>query len=194
VDGDPISLPEAQPILRSHLPALARSMAQAVRTLNDLPNPSPMALDATGQATFLSQHFYYFASVNMDGDPRIRFRKDQLQRYIVVDERLILRFKKFDVNLRARNYPTEHARHWVTQIPLKGLPEVERLELGYRPDLTGTAIQYAFIILPHGEINEWVWQIWGDPAEPPPGIQIRMRPPSPNPPMPYAYDDFSHTG
>jgi hypothetical protein len=196
MNGFRISLPEAQDVLRPRVPPLARSLASAHATwLQDLA-PLHVALSASARAKIINDLFYFNAGQNLSGDKGAVFGENQLQRFIVFEERLVVRFKLLDNNLQARNYPTERAKGWVQQLPLEGIPPCERLHFGYRLDLTGTIVRDAFITLPNGMgavPNDWVWQVWGNPIDSATfGIQMRLVPltrVAAN--VVYAYDDFS---
>jgi len=191
-----ISLPEAQDVLRPRVPLLTRSLADAFTTWLQDYAPHHMVLSTTARAKIINDHFYFNAAQNLGRDRGAIFHENQLQRFIVFDERLVVRFKLLDRSLQARNYPTERAKGWVQQLPLEGIPPCERLHLGYRLDLTGTAIRDAFITLPNGALavpNDWIWQVWGNPIDSSTfGIQMRLIPfARTGTSVVYAYDDFS---
>lgn len=191
-----ISLPEAQDVLRPRVLVLTNSLATGHTTwLQDLA-PLHVALSASARAKIINDLFYFNAARNLSGDKGVVFHENQLQRFIVFEERLVLRFKLLDNNLQARNYPTERAKRWVQQLALEGFPPCERLHFGYRLDLTGTIIKDAFITFPNGTLaapNDWVWQVWGNPIDWSTfGIQMPLIPvtrAATN--VVYAYDDFS---
>lgn len=191
-----IALPEAQELLRPRVPELTKSLAGAFTTWQQDLAPHHVALSSTARAKIINDYFYFNAAQNLSRDKGAVFHENQLQRFIVFDERVVLRFKLLDNNLEARNYPTERAKGWVQQLPLEGIPPCERLHFGYRLDLTGTIIKDAFITFPNGTLavpNDWVWQVWGNPIDSSTfGIQRRLIPVSrvaTN--VVYAYDDFS---
>lgn len=187
-----VVLREARSILLDRMPSLVECVSGAVSTWNTDYAPHHLVLDATARAKILSDHFYFNAASSLSGRG-VELKVDQLQRYLVVDERLILRFKRFDGHLGTRNYPTDHATEWVRQIPLDGIPPVARLHLGYRLDLTGTILEDMFVTLPNGipeVVNDWVWQVWGEPITTV-GIQMRFPQLQPDAGVVYAYDDFS---
>jgi len=192
-----ISLPEAQDILRPRMSSLTKSFSDAFSTWMTDYARHHVALDASARAKILHGHFYFNAGQNLCNDKGVEFREDQLQRFLLIDERLILRFKLLDHNLQASNYPTQRAQEWVKQLPLEGFPPCERLHFGYRLDLTGTVIQDAFIALPNGIqgiYNDWVWQVWGNPMDMTTfGVQLPFpqAPYTVAPAIVYAYDDYS---
>jgi hypothetical protein len=148
-----------------------------------------MTLDGSARAHVLNQHWYAYARVIFAGDSGVVFSREQFQRYLVIDEKIILRFKLLDGQLCVRNYPTEHAVDWRLQIPLQGLPPCIRLHYGYRMDITGTKVRDAFIILPLGEHNEWVWQTSGEPIDTF-GFQLLLPQARDHEPMVYWYDNY----
>ena len=160
-----ISLERTRQILTPYVGSMLRSLREAVDEWNTGLAPYHIALDAAARAMILNRLFYFNAARNMAG---VEFREDQLQRYIVVSDEILVRAKLFDSRLERRNYPTAHAREWVQQATLPGIPPLSRLHFGYRLDVTGTIIKDAFVTLPNGNlftINDWVWQIYGEPVE-----------------------------
>ena len=126
-------------------------------------------------------------------------RNDQLQRFLVIDERIILRFKLIDNNFHSRNYPTKRAIQWRLQQPFAGIPRCERLELGYRVDITGTIISTrnpsdAFATLLKVGLDRivWMWQIAGEQIDTFP-IQLELRPVgTPSEPEPLSYNNYCY--
>ncbi|KKL19394.1 hypothetical protein LCGC14_2465880, partial [marine sediment metagenome] len=47
---------------------------------------------------------------------------EQRQRFLAIDERILLRFELLDDNFESKNYPTKRATLFRLQIPLMGLP------------------------------------------------------------------------
>jgi hypothetical protein len=148
-----------------------------------------MVLDSSARAHIINQYWYFYARQMFEGDICVAFSKDQYQRYLIIDEKVILRFKLLDTQLLPRNYPTEHALDWQYQEPLEGILPCARLHYGYRMDITGTNIKDAFIILPQGKINEWVWQTSGEPIDTF-GFQIPFHEPGTPEPQVYWYDNY----
>ena len=81
--------------------------------------------------------------------------------YFVIEDSFALRFKHLDGNLMSRNYPTRRFRNWDHQLRMPGLPPWDRLEFGYRMDITGSTIRDAFILLRRGKVFLWIWQVMG---------------------------------
>lgn len=148
-----------------------------------------MVLDSSARAIIINQYWYNFANLALGDDPDVIFGVDRLQRFLIIDERFILRFKLIDNNFDSSNYRTNRATQWRLQFPLTGLPQCDRLELGYRLDITGTVIQDAFVLLRVGKRIVWLWQIGGERIDTFP-IQLELRPVSAPQPYVFAYDNF----
>ena len=157
-----ISLENAVTTLKSRMQKFSNALGQCEQLWNGELAFSHITLDDSCRAHILNQFWYSFAHAILAEDKGIVFNIEQFQRYITIDERVIVRFKLLDDNLRASNYPTNHALDWQQQIPLNGIPTIARLHYGYRMDVTGTKVKDAFITLPRGAINDWVWQTSGN--------------------------------
>ena len=185
-----ISLPETVGILQPpRINALASAIHNALNTWNTAFGPAQMVLDGSARAIVINQHWYYFAKLALCDDPDITWGIDQGQRFLVIDERIILRFKLIDRNFESKNYPTKRASQLRLQYPLKGLPEYEWLEVGYRLDITGTVLQDAFVLLRIGNQIPWLWQIGGNQIDEFP-VQLPLRPPATPEPYVFKFDSF----
>jgi hypothetical protein len=183
---DCLELPETQLILQSRMPLFAQAISQSVE---DWRKFAMLGLDASARATIINQMWYKHALYHLESDKGVRICTDQNQRFLVVDDRIILRHKHLDGNLRSSNYPTPRAVDWNdnAQTALPNIPPCARLVFGYRLDATGIAIRDAFITFPQHLLNRWVWQIWGDPID---TFQYPL-PAGIGPALTYAYSDYS---
>lgn len=182
-----ITLPETQVILNpARMSGLAGALRNSLNTWNTAFASAQMVLDRSGRAIMINQYWYHFANLGLAGDQGVEPGRDQLQRFIKIDDRIFLRFKLLDENFESSNYPTPHAvrlRH--QQISFPGFPKSEWLEFGYRLDITGTVLQDAFILLRVGKRVVWLWQIGGSQIGTFP-IQFELRPSGT--PAPYVFD------
>ena len=96
------------------------------------------------------------------------------QRYLTVDNQIILKFKKVDANYESCNHHTERSDGWNSQFELDGTPNVNlpRLEMGYTLDATGTQYDRLCVLLRgtrvngsrgRGTIVSWLWLLGGRP-------------------------------
>ena len=119
--------------------------------------------DPSTRATVINERWYKgVCDALLPVDDGVRLGSRNRQQYFVIDDRLVLRFKHLDHNLESKNYPTFQSEAWRLQFPLDGIPKCERLEFGYRLDITGTVIRDAFVILGDGKLKHWIWQVWGE--------------------------------
>lgn len=186
-----ITLPKAQSLLQpDRVPAFVRALKNSMHVWNTTLSQSQLVLSSSTRAGVINDYWYYFANQQLGGKAGISVQQEQLQRFLVVDDQLIVRFKLVDQNLRSRNYPTSMSKNWNNQLPLKGIPSLSRCEFGYRLTLTGTAIEDAFLLLRSGEKLLWVWQVFGSQID---TIPIQLPFPSPGQPQPsvFAYTDLS---
>ena len=114
----------------------------------------------------------------------------QNQEYVVCDETILIRHKLFDNNFTSRNYPTRRAEEWTLQYPLYGVPPVGRAQFGYRLDETGAVLKDAFLTLPYGKKNLWIWQVWGLETDTF-GLSLPLERRSISRDEVFAYDDYS---
>ena len=189
IEPSNLSLQDARLLLSSRMQGFTDALNECQKIWNEKYAFAQMTLDDSARANIINQHWYAFTRIKFGNDAGIVFSKDQSQRYIVVDEKAIIRFKLFNNQLHTSNYPTNHQQDWKLQIPMPGLPPCARLNYGYRMDITGIKIRDAFVILPQGSINEWVWQTSGEPIDTF-GFQIPLRETDISVPTVYAYDNY----
>ena len=171
-----ITLTETQRILQPpRINALTGALRNSINTWNTALASAQMVLDKSARAMVINQYWYSFTNLALGDDEGVILSIDQLQRFLVIDERIILRFKLIDNNFHSSNYPTERAIQWRLQYPFAGIPACERLELGYRLDITGTVIKDAFVLLRVGDRIAWMWQIGGEQIDTFP-VQLELRP------------------
>lgn len=184
-----ITLERAREILILYAPDFVGSLKAVLKDWNEGLGQFQVAMDASTRAHIHNQLFYHHFGLRIATVSQIRFGKDQQQRYLIVNDQVLLRAKLLDRRLRASNFQTVHTTEWSQQAHLPEIPPVPRLNFGYRLDLTGTAIKDAFITMPNGDphaVNDWVWQLYGQPIVAF-GQQRRLFPTG----EVFQYDDFS---
>jgi hypothetical protein len=194
-----ISLPDSQIILRPRIPHLIGAFGESWRTWREDYHAQHVILNDSARAIIVNQNFYWHAQQRLNDDLGVRFLEDNLQRYMVFDEALIVRFKLLGGGLESHNYPTVRARQWLQQVPLPDFPKLARLNFGYTLDSFGTQVDGAFVTLPNGiaaAVNDWVWQVLGSPLDLTTfGIQLRFPPRLGQQAIVYDYDDYlAHMG
>ena len=190
--GEHISLPQARSLL---LPKVPQFVEALVRSMDDWVSSPPryaIHMDSAARATIIHHFWYGHCTHLLSTDPGVQFRKMRGQRYLVVNDRVWIRFKLVDDSYLSKNLPTTQSILWNAQLPLESpeIPRLDRLEFGYILDITGTKILRAYILLRLRKIVVWLWQVWGARDDVFPFAQIdrgsdmlgRLR---------FAYDDYS---
>lgn len=167
-NSDAISLEATREILdQPRIYGFAESLQAAVNVWR-AEHRGPAIQPAT-RASIIADHFYWnMTTLSLAAQPGITTGTVRGQRFISIDERVLLRCKSVRRGLESSNYQTHQARDFVRQHSISGFPELDRLHLAYRLDITGLFLKDAFITLPVGNrhrFNDWVWQIWGESIE-----------------------------
>ena len=187
---DYIALPSARSTLEPRMRILTNTLTMSVNIYNARPIAWQLSLDAKSRALLLNRLWYYNVRQQLQNDAGVRLVRNHSEFYFAFDDTLVLRFKHLDRNLLSKNYRTQRIADWNRQVRLDGMPPWDRLEFGYRLDITGTSIQDAFVLLRHGERLLWVWQVMGPhintfaiqmPLAPFPGGQSEV----------FAFDDYN---
>lgn len=164
------TLPEARDILAEYMPCWASALRRTMYEWNTGLAQYHAVLDESARAHNLNQLWYHHSNIALADYPEVELRKVRNQRFFSISDQVLLRFKFVDGRYQSKNYPTSHSRQWNLQIPLPGVPNVPRLEFGYRLDLTGTSVRDAMVLMKIGKARKktasnvvWVWQVWGPP-------------------------------
>jgi hypothetical protein len=177
------------------MPHLISAFSESWRIWREDYRSQHLILNESARAIVVNQNFYWHAQQRLNDDPGVAFLEDNLQRYIVFDEAVIVRFKLLGEGLESHNYPTARARQWVQQVALPTLPKLGRLNFGYKLDITGSVIDGAFVTLPNGiaaAVNDWIWQVLGSPVDLTTfGIQLRLPSLLNQQAIVYDYEDYS---
>ena len=121
-------------------------------------------VDHFARGVLLSQLWYQYSLAALKDDNGVRL-VDNGERYcFVVDDRITLRIKHLNERFQTRNYRTRRAVAWDAQLPFPGIPNLVKLDFGYRLDLTGTKVTSAIIMLNNNKESVWRFQIWGAPV------------------------------
>ncbi len=74
---------------------------------------------------------------------------------LLLDDKLLIRFKKFDDRRMPRNYPTQHAQEFNLQMRLPEVPSATRVFCGYRLNPLETEILDVSITCTNGKRPAW---------------------------------------
>jgi hypothetical protein len=96
----------------------------------------------------------YFSSV--EGVKIIDLQKLSL---FILDQRIALRFKKFDNEILSRNQPTKQVADFRAQTQLPGIEAMHNLEAGYVLNETEQEIRMVYLVCPNMNRNYWEMEI-----------------------------------
>ena len=159
-----ITLPDAQTMLLPRLSAFAGALGQSRDAWVSSPISYSLHMDESARATIINNHWYGFVEPLLRQDPGVELRKLRGQRFLAIDDLIWLRLKRISDTYFSSNYPTRQSRAWNSQLalpPCSDMPRVDRLEFGYIPDITGTQVVRAYILLRLRKSVDWLWQVWG---------------------------------
>lgn len=77
----------------------------------------------------------------------------------ILDQRIALRFKKFDSELLSRNQPTKQVADFRAQAQLPGIEAMHNLEAGYVLNETEQEIMAVYLVCPNMNRNYWEMEI-----------------------------------
>ena len=161
-----IGLHEAQTIFRARMPAFTNALREAVAIWTRSLHPHPLVtLNAVTGSQLINDAWYQLAEHGLVDDAGVRLLNNASTNHkcLLIDGRLVVRFKHADSTYRTRNFPTPRALAWNAQKRFETIPDVVRVDFSYRVDLTGTLIQDALIQYSRTHEPIWRWQVWGPP-------------------------------
>src|SRR5438046_652270 len=96
----PIGLDEAREVLKPRMPQLAIALQDSVNQFNEFPPVAAMAFDDPIKWSCMNRLWYFAAQMRLADAPGVLFDDHKLQRYIMFDERCLVRHKHFSNYLR----------------------------------------------------------------------------------------------
>ncbi|WP_017688009.1 hypothetical protein [Paenibacillus sp. PAMC 26794] len=95
--------------------------------------------------------------------PKTRIKERSGLFMLIIEEKIILRFKKFDGNLMSSGIATNQAMaydlHDTVQLELDGMPANGLLYVGYTLNSLQSNIDGVFITSRYGNVNIWDWEV-----------------------------------
>ena len=159
-----MTLEKAKSVLQPRMPLLIGALKKAVHEWNLGLSQYHTKLDAFARGVFINQLWYEYSNQALHGDPGVSLEKNGQRTSLIIDRSLVLRLKHVNEAYRSRNYPTPRDRAWNGQVYFPSIPPIPRLDIGYRMDLTGTAVKDSMVIFSQGVQSLWRWQVWGFPV------------------------------
>jgi hypothetical protein len=93
------------------------------------------------------------------GNRNVRIYEKGMLKLFVVNEIYAIRVKKFDRRSRSRNVVTQDDRRFRFQLPMKGIPRLVHLELGYVPNMLRTTVDDVRLVCLNGRGVYWSYSI-----------------------------------
>ena len=182
-----MDIPDAQVILKPRASALTYALYEAVNTWVSSRHLHARVSEAT-RGHIINDAWYTQARHNLIGDAGavLKDNGSPHRKYCLFDDQLAIRLKHVGADYRPRNYPTARAGAWTSQKRFPTIPDVPRLDLCYRLDLTGTLIKDAIIQYSEDDEAIWRWQVWGAPV-----TEFAAAPKDMMGRDVYVYDDYS---
>ena len=181
-----IDLSTTKPVLQPRMPSFCGALRKCMYEWNTGFAPYHADLDEEARAVVINRLWYRYSSQALRGDPGISLHKYSNGYFYAVDDRLLIRFKHLDDSYQSRNHPTPRSRAWDGQLRFRTIPDLVRLEFGYRLDITGTIVLDALVALKLYGDSIWRWQVWGRPIS-----EFAATPRNMTGRLIYSYDNYS---
>lgn len=154
-----VSLDEAEQLLGPSLPLIRDCFDQMVAEVADVLARDPefaATLTTRSKASIVNDHVVRAIETRFAGKPGIRITRDRGFLVLIVNDRIVVRFKKLDRKLRSRNILTNQQRALLRQENLPGLPpDCTVVVAGYRLGASGLQILDSHVVCPVGSRNKW---------------------------------------
>jgi hypothetical protein len=154
-----IALEQAEPILDPHLPLVRKCIEAPLREWKAVCQREPLFIhnmDNRAKANVINSHIVATVEKKFAKVKGVRITRDNGFLVLIIGERLVVRFKKLDAKLRARNYMTNQQRKIYYQEDLPGLPPGATVVVaGYRLDPAGLHLSDVHVVCPVGRRNKW---------------------------------------
>ena len=160
-----VDIRDAQTTLQHRAPAFTGALDEAVGIWTRSMHLHAIVSEAT-RGHIINDAWYQRAGHHLVGDAGVVLKDNgsRHRKYFLIDDLYAIRLKHVDAGYRPRNYHTARADAWNTQMRFPTIPDVPRLDLCYRLDLTGTLIEDAILQYSQGDETIWRWQVCGQPV------------------------------
>jgi hypothetical protein len=161
------TLDQATTDLEPYVRRLRECVRTAIGTFQADFGPRLYKMALGTQASLIRDYIVDEIKREFDGEPGVSHKTSHGLFLLNIDNRYLLRFKKFDRRLRTRNIPTQLSLDFLLQQPLSlpGMPDAAtHLNVGYKPGMT-LATSTIWITRPDGGMLDWSWEIT-EPAQP----------------------------
>lgn len=142
--------------LDQHLDAFDEMVRAAWKDYESLPDRCHVVFGARSRASNVHDFLLDRAASYAATTPGVKFFKRNLMHGIVIDGKYAIRFKKFDLDNRSKNQPTQQVAEFRNQIDLDGIDAPHHLEVGYVLDFLESEVLDVRLACPSGHGNAWV--------------------------------------
>lgn len=153
----------ARALLSSHLPSIAGCLREAVDRFNEdraLTGPVSTRTRASNVHDYASEA----AERVFDGVTGVRLLRDHGFLVIVIDDTVVIRFKKLSDRLATCGIRTHQARLWAAQEAIPGMPARTHLVAGYVLDDLGEIARLVLVCSQDGRVL-WTIDLQGEYGE-----------------------------
>jgi len=144
---------EARGILTPYHRVFERIVRVAWRRWRDISNRFDDPYKRT-RATIVYQFMAEEAKREFENHFDVHVIEENESILISLHNKLAVRLKKLNDGLRSSNYPTPRQLEFAAQLPLPGIPDCERVVVGYVPDSLGMDIDIHVV---YGQGDEKIW-------------------------------------
>jgi hypothetical protein len=153
-----ITLGAALPLLLPHQTAIARVVNDSWSAVMSLPKEHLIILDATARANIMSCHMRYRATAYFE-TVGVHTRDLNRAKFYVIEDKIAIRFKKFDEDLQSSNVLTTQVSTIREQLPLEGIGNVSFVDVGYVLDDQCQNIDRICAVCMYGDRNFWEYDL-----------------------------------
>lgn len=138
---------EAQTVLAPYMGRLDRCVHAGWDFYNSQPADFKVTCTTRTRAGIVRDAMVDFAKREFDGDPDVQFVYRRGLFLVMIQNQIVVRFKKLNPRFRSSNYPTQQAIQFMNaMLPLDGVPASMRCDVGYVLNKLQTEIQRSAIV------------------------------------------------
>lgn len=171
---------EAVGILEPHFNSIWRIVTGAWGDYNEHYKEMKHKYTPTCRANIIHSHMVDNAKKEFEGVKGVKPMVIDGLFILSIENKLVVRFKKLDDDMKSRNYPTNRQIDYLAQMDIPGIPLATRLEAGYQLNELQTGYKSVLITCPQGSKIAWYLEVQEPPAT---NIhELPMRPVDPDKP------------
>lgn len=160
-----VSRDDAITHLNEFLPIFRGCLDQAWEFVEQVFSDNPerrVAFCPATRAGMLYDRLVQLVKQSLDGHPRVEVTHRGRMLRLIIDDTIMVRFKKLDENLRAKNVrtPSQFGDYFQFRLPGTEEPELTKLVFGYRLNATESEIEGRYVTCTKNwDENYWVFPL-----------------------------------